>query len=344
MISNAARARASFVSVFPNASSGLAICMRDLCTSAGEERDRHLGGYPCDELCSVVYRFLCCDWRDRGGSNHQGASKRWADRLGPRERGEPVSMFSSVDASEDPTRAISYLDQTRRAQSGMKHYANAAHAMRAPNGFVLDVGCGVGHDLGLLAAASMAPVGVDPSAVLLAVARERGGGSYPLLQANGEALPFRDESIAGAQIERVLQHVAQPSVVLVEVVRCLRRGALLTVFEPNWAGFTVRSESGDERCGWLCAVRHPEVGGSLWDLIEAAGCTVLDRVEELSVWRSLDVLDGTIGLERSIAHAVEHGRVSEQKADDWLREQRARDARGRFYAMMPKVMIVATRR
>src|SRR4051812_26460452 len=104
-------------------------------------------------------------------------------------------MFSAVDASEDPNRAIWYLDQTRRAESGMKHYATAAHAMRAPNGFVLDVGCGVGHDLGLLTAAGLQPVGVDPSSVLLAVARERGGGSYPLFQAKGEALPFRDESI-----------------------------------------------------------------------------------------------------------------------------------------------------
>jgi SAM-dependent methyltransferase len=252
-------------------------------------------------------------------------------------------MFSSVDVADDPTRAISYLDHTRRAESGMKHYATAAHALRSPHGFVLDVGCGVGHDLRLLAAANMTPVGIDPSAVLLAVARERGGAASPLLQANGQALPFRDASIAGARIERVLQHVAEPVVVLDEVVRCLRPGALLTVFEPNWPGFTVRSESGDEGCGWLSVVRHPEIGGSLWSMIEAAGCSVLDRVEELSVWRTLDVLDDTIGLERSIAHAVENGRISSAAADGWLREQRALDERGDFYATMPKILIVATR-
>lgn len=142
----------------------------------------------------------------------------------------------------------------------------------------------------------------------------------------------------------MLQHVTEPDVVLQEVVRCLQRGALLTIFEPNWAEFTVRSESGDERCGWLCAVRHPDVGGLLWDLIEAAGCTVLDRVEELSVWRDLGVLDGIIGLERSLVLAVELDRVSQPKADVWLREQRARDALGRFEARMPKVMVIATRR
>jgi SAM-dependent methyltransferase len=252
-------------------------------------------------------------------------------------------MFSAVDSSDDSTRAIWYLDQTTRAESGMKHYAVAAHALRVPSGFVLDVGCGVGHDLELLASAGMQPVGVDPSNVLLGVANERGDGAYPLVRAEGESLPFRDESIAGARFERVLMHVLDPAVMLGEVVRCLRPGGLLTVFEPNWGGFTVRSESGDERCGWVCSARHPYVGAALWDLLEAAGCVVLDRVEELSVWRSLDVLDGTVGLDRSIGHAVQNGRVSQHVADRWLGEQRTRDALGIFYATMPKVLLVAGR-
>jgi SAM-dependent methyltransferase len=254
-----------------------------------------------------------------------------------------MSMFSSVDASDDPARAIWYLDQTTRAESGMKHYAMAAHALRSPNGFVLDVGCGIGHDLALLASAGISPAGVDASAVLLDVARERSTGTVPLLRAIGEALPFRDESIAGARIERVLMHVVDPSVVLAEVVRCLRREALLTVFEPDWDRFTVRTDAGEERCGWVCAARHPGVGGVLWELLEAAGCVVLDRVEELSVWRSLAVLDGTVGLERSIAHVVQHERISRSAADRWLDEQRARDALGCFYATMPKVLFVARR-
>ena len=255
-----------------------------------------------------------------------------------------MSMFSSVDSSDDPNRAIWYLDQTTRAESGMKHYARAAHALRAPKGFVVDVGCGVGQDLALLASAGMHPVGVDPSAVLLGVARDRAAERYPLLRATGEALPFRDESIAGARVERVLMHVVDPAAVLVELVRCLCRGALLTIFEPDWGGFTVRSGSGEERCAWVCAARHPDVGGALWGLVEAAGCVVVDRVEELSVWRSLDVLDGTVGLDRSIATAVQHGRVSHQVAERWLNEQRGREELGTFHATMPKVLLVAQRR
>lgn len=254
-----------------------------------------------------------------------------------------MSMFSAVDAAADPARAIAYLDHTRRAQSGMKQYAAAAHALEAPDGFVLDVGCGLGHDLALLRGVGVSSIGVDASAALLAEAKQRHGRAFPLLRAAGEALPFPDASIAGARMERVLQHAVDPAALLREVVRCLRPGALLTVFEPNWAGFTVRTDAGDAACGWISAVRHPGVGAALWELLEGAGCLVLDRVEELSVWRSLGVLDGAIGLDRSVAAAVATGRVSAEVAEHWLREQRARDAAGTFLATMPKVMVVARR-
>jgi hypothetical protein len=81
----------------------------------------------------------------------------------------------------------------------------------------------------------------------------------------------------------------------------------------------------------------------LWTLLEDAGCVVLDRVEELSVWRSLGVLDGVVGLDRSVANAIEIHRVSAAAANRWLQEQRTRDALGIFRAIMPKVLFVAQR-
>ena len=117
----------------------------------------------------------------------------------------------------------------------------------------------------------------------------------------------------------------------------------MTIFEPNWDGFTVRSERGKSAAGGCAQPRHPDVGGALCELLEAAGCIVLDRVEELSVWRSLDVLDGVVGIERSIANAVQQERISQQAADRWLTEQRDRDAAGVFHATMPKVLVVTRR-
>jgi SAM-dependent methyltransferase len=255
-----------------------------------------------------------------------------------------VSVFSSVDSSGDPDRVIRYLDQTAIAAFRMKHYAMAAHALRRPEGFVVDVGCGAGHDLDLLGSAGIRPLGVDPSAILLRVAGERTDRTVPLVQAQGEALPFADSSLAGCRIERVLIHVREPAAVVKEIARCLRPGALLSAFEPDWDSFTVRSAGGDEHCGWICGVRHPGVGSELWNLMEAAGCEVLDRVEELSIWKRLAVLDRVIELAPSIEKAVIAQRISRARADEWLTEQRERDGRGVFRAAMPKILIVARKR
>ncbi len=259
-----------------------------------------------------------------------------------------MSVFSSVDssvgASLDADRVVAYLDHTARAATGIKHYAMAAHALRDPEGLVLDLGCGAGHDLELLDSAGVHTVGLDSSAVLLRFARERVGDNGRLMQGVGEALPFRDASLAGCRIERVLQHVVSPAAVLDEVVRCLRPGALLTVYEPDWSSFRVRGPAGDEVTEWISSVRHPAIGGALWDLFETAGVDVVDRVEVLSVWRSLEVLDRAIGLELSVERAVRAERISRSEADRWVADQRARESRGEFRSTFAKVLVVGQKR
>jgi hypothetical protein len=91
-------------------------------------------------------------------------------------------------------------------------------------------------------------------------------------------------------------------------------------------------------------MRHPAVGGDLWNLLEGAGCDVLDRVEELSVWRSLNVLDVVLGLAASVERAVNEGRTSRSKAAQWIETQRAREVKGAFFATIPKILVVARKR
>ncbi len=55
-------------------------------------------------------------------------------------------------------------------------------------------------------------------------------------------------------------HVVEPAAVLAELVRCLEPGALVTVFEPDWSRFQVRSAVIDGSTMWLSAAPHPDVG------------------------------------------------------------------------------------
>ncbi len=252
--------------------------------------------------------------------------------------------FSAVDDSDQPGALLRYLDDAAAAESGMKQYAVAAHALRRPAGPILDVGCGAGHDLVLLADAGLAAVGVDPSAVMVTAARDRTAAAVPVVRAAGEALPFADGAFAGCRIERVLLHVADPRVVLAESVRCVAAGGLVTVLEPDFGSFRVRSTTLPERADWISAARNPGVGARLWELLEQAGCDVLDRVEELSVWRSLARLENVAGFPMSVERAVAAGRLDATDATRWVDEQRARNAAGEFYALLPKIQVVAQKR
>ena len=250
-----------------------------------------------------------------------------------------MPAFSAVDQSVDPASLTRYLDAAAQALSGIKAYMVAAHGLKQPDGPILDLGCGAGRDLDLLNGAGMTGVGLDPSAVLLAEARRRLPG-LPVVRGTGSALPFRDCCFAGVRIERVLQHVLDPALVLAEAVRVLSPGGLLTVFEPDWSRLRCRSRTGESDASWLTGVPSPGVGGQLWELIEQAGCVVADRVEELSVWRSLATVDRVLG-PGAVERAVAAGRIGPEAATRWLAEQREMEEAGEVFGTVPKVLIVA---
>lgn len=139
-------------------------------------------------------------------------------------------------------------------------------------------------------------------------------------------------------------HVDDPAEVVHEIVRCVGPGGLVTAFEPDWTSFTVASDVMDEAASWISNVKHPDAGARLWELLETAGCDVLDRVEELSVWRSLGTLERVAGFPLSVERAVAAGRVDCEVADAWIAEQRERDITGRFEARIRKVHVTAQKR
>lgn len=255
---------------------------------------------------------------------------------------EVALSFAAVDSSASPGSFVDYLDGTTRGQWGFKNYVAATFELHAGGAPVLDVGCGTGSDLILLRdRAGVTGIGIDASQVMAETARQRG---VDICVASGEALPFRDEAFGGCRIERVLMHTVNPLDLLHEIRRCVRPSGLVTMLEPDWLSFTVAERDGLRNCGWLNSSRQPGVGAQLWDLAEAAGLQVLDQVEELSVWRSLDDLEAIVGgASVAVAKAIAAGRVDEHNGRAWLEEQSQREGRGEFHARMRKILVVARR-
>jgi 2-polyprenyl-3-methyl-5-hydroxy-6-metoxy-1,4-benzoquinol methylase len=107
---------------------------------------------------------------------------------------------------------------------------------------VLDVGSGVGHWGQLLLRWVLSPeatvVGVEREATWVAEARERaqqsglaGRASYQ--QGVAEALAFADASFDMVTCQTLLIHVADPAVVLGEMLRVVKPGGLVVASEPN---------------------------------------------------------------------------------------------------------------
>ena len=254
-----------------------------------------------------------------------------------------MSHFSSVDHSPDPAGLVASLDRAAVWLGAMKAYMASAAGLAVPAGRVLDLGSGAGHDLALLADAGLRPVGLDPSAVMVAEAAGRLGPLAHLVQGDGSALPFAGGSFDGCRIERVLQHVVDPEMVLAEVARVVRSGGFLAVFEPDWTSWRADTDlpAADALAAQLHHPRQPGIGGRLPDLVEHAGFQVRDVVTEASVIRRID--DMPISLEPGLERAVDDGRVDRRLAERWLEEQRARDAAGEFRLCQSKVLVVARR-
>ncbi len=99
---------------------------------------------------------------------------------------------------------------------------------------VLDVGCGDGHFASVALDAVRHPlaVGIDPDAGSLREARGRHAYSQ-LLQAQGGALPFPDDSFATVISNSVLEHIPEVEPVLAEIARVLRPGGQFIFCVPS---------------------------------------------------------------------------------------------------------------
>jgi SAM-dependent methyltransferase len=202
---------------------------------------------------------------------------------------------------------------------------------------VLDLGCGLGHDLVRLEGVGLTAIGLDTSEVMLQQAHKATAGALRLAKADGANLPFPDGSFDGCRIERVLQHVADPDDVVAEVRRVLRQpGGFVTVLEPDYTTFRVVSDVDPD--GDLVArhlrVRHPDIGGRLVPLAEAHGFVVDDLVCERSFGHRYTSFPVDV--------ATVLGRVDDQElVARWVEEQHAREALGTLRIELTKVLVVA---
>jgi ubiquinone/menaquinone biosynthesis C-methylase UbiE len=158
----------------------------------------------------------------------------------------PVTNFSAswtrVDQTSDPSFYAALLDATRA--DGLAEARRDPDAAFAPLKLraglrVLDVGCGTGDQLRIMAplVAPGPAVGVDLSATLVARARRRAApaaGQVSFHVGDACALPFADGVFDRVVANQVLLHLADPWRAVAQMRRVLRPGGLLGIGEWDW--------------------------------------------------------------------------------------------------------------
>jgi SAM-dependent methyltransferase len=127
-----------------------------------------------------------------------------------------------------------------REQLAMIHTRYAEAARLAHGRRVLEVACGPGRGLGLIARGARIAVGTDLTHRLIRQARDHYGDRLPVLQSDAQALPFVDGSFDVAVMFEAIYYLDDPEAFLEECRRVLVPGGTLLLSTANreWSGFT----------------------------------------------------------------------------------------------------------
>jgi ubiquinone/menaquinone biosynthesis C-methylase UbiE len=157
------------------------------------------------------------------------------------------SRFAQVDRHRQlGEQLIGYLDYWERVPSLQTVQAAVSAELAARAGEVIcDIGCGTGS--ALLAIAKVVGVdgraiGVDPSATLIEVARDRAqreGSAVEFLIRDGRDTGLPSGACDGVRMERVVQHVGDIATLLAEARRITRSGGRVVVADTDWGSLMI---------------------------------------------------------------------------------------------------------
>jgi SAM-dependent methyltransferase len=140
--------------------------------------------------------------------------------------------YADVDAADDVAAAVAWQDRVD-AWPQIDAYKRRTYELVPPDGWVLDVGSGTGHDL---AAAERPAFGVDASLAMCRTARARGRN---VARADAHALPLPDAMFSGARADRVLAHVVRPEQVLAEMRRVVAPGGTVVAADSDQGSLVI---------------------------------------------------------------------------------------------------------
>lgn len=264
-----------------------------------------------------------------------------------------ADAWIQVDRTENPHFFVNLLDATRarlleRARMSPREFF-APLALRAGLN-VLDVGCGTGDFLRLLApiVSPGTAVGVDLSETMIAEAVQRStenAGNLSFRVGSALELPFQTGTFDRVLATQVLLHIPDPWTALSEMRRVLAPSGLICVTEIDWGTLVVQSsdnELGRRFSELACReLRNGLIIRELPGKLRELGFDHIVIHPEIEVAQDLDAFY-TWFVEPSLKHFKRIGAFSETEADTFLADLKERAHRGRYFSSRTFYTVLAS--
>ena len=204
------------------------------------------------------------------------------DLRAPRDVKSLHQAFRDSHDSSDLEATFRWLDQVDRnpsIQELKKRMLDLSPVRRGDR--VLDVGCGLGHELARLSrrvGTEGLVFGVDANPYTIAEARRRAAGenvTVALDVGDAQHLAFADDFFDLCRTERVLRYLESPEAALREMARVVRPGGFVVAFDfdSDQTIVDARDSALTRRVAAMldAAVPHPWIGRQLFRLYRRAG-------------------------------------------------------------------------
>jgi ubiquinone/menaquinone biosynthesis C-methylase UbiE len=269
----------------------------------------------------------------------------------------PATAFADawiqIDRTENPRFFVNLLDATRaRLLERVRQSPELFFAPLAlrPGLNVLDVGCGTGDLLRLLApiVSPGTAVGVDLSETMIAEARQRSAENVDNLSFRMGSvleLPFPAGSFDRILATQLLLHVPDSCRALAEMKRVLSPSGVICVSEIDWGTLVVQSSNSElgRRFSELACreLRNGLIIRELPGQLRELGFEHIVIRPEIEVAQDLDAFY-TWFVEPSLQHFKRIGAFSEAEADAFLADLKERAHRGRYFSSRTYYTVLAS--
>ncbi|MEM0965365.1 MAG: methyltransferase domain-containing protein [Verrucomicrobiota bacterium] len=262
-----------------------------------------------------------------------------------------ASGFAKVDEARDPDaygRCLSLIHSLPFYQRCKEESFVLLDIKRGDR--ILDAGCGLGEDVFQMAervGEGGVVVGFDASEKLISDARTDSRVSRLPVQFKVGDLHdtgFPDNSFDKIRIDRVLQHITKPQLVIQELYRILKCGGSLLVYDNDWSTFKIRSHNGAftrmVETEWAESFRSGFVGRHAKKFMGEVGISDIEVIAKESTLKDFGVADELYNLHQTARKLVMAGTISSIGCESWIEELKLQSDEKSFVVTLTSFLVI----